>query len=43
MHINWKLGKWVEVAWEGDTVAVMDPDTGEIIKAYIFVGVMTYS
>lgn len=22
---------------------MIDPDTGEIIKAYIFVGVMTYS
>ena len=22
---------------------IIDPDTGEIIKAYIFVGVMTYS
>lgn len=27
----------------GDPAIIIDPDTGEIIKAYIFVGVMTYS
>lgn len=43
MHINRKPGEQVEVDWAGDTAAIIDPDTGEIIKAYIFVGVMTYS
>ena len=43
MHINRKPGEQVEVDWAGDTATVIDPDTGEIIKAYIFVGVMTYS
>ena len=27
----------------GDLATIIDPDTGEIIKAYVFVGVMTYS
>lgn len=43
MHINRKLGEQVEVDWAGASATVIDPDTGEIIKAYIFVGVMTYS
>ena len=45
MHINRKPGEQVEVDWAGDpaTVIDIDPDTGEILKAYIFVGVMTYS
>ena len=43
MHINRKPGEQVEVDWAGDTATIIDPDTGGIIKAYIFVGVMTYS
>lgn len=43
MHINRKPGEQVEVDWAGDSATIVDPDTGEIIKAYIFVGVMTYS
>ncbi len=43
MHINRKPGEQVEVDWAGNPVTIVDPDTGEIIKAYIFVGVMTYS
>lgn len=43
MHINRKPGEQVEVDWAGDSAVIIDPDTGEIIKAYIFVGVMTYS
>jgi len=43
MHINRKPGEQVEVDWAGDPAFIIDPDTGEIIKAYIFVGVMTYS
>lgn len=41
MHINRKPGEQVEVDWAGDPAMIIDPDTGEIIKAYIFVGVMT--
>ena len=43
MHINRKPGEQVEVDWAGDPATIVDPNTGEIIKAYIFVGVMTYS
>lgn len=43
MHINRKPGEQVEVDWTGDSAVIIDPDTGEILKAYIFVGVMTYS
>ena len=43
MHINRKPGEQVEVDWAGDPATIIDPDTGEITKAYIFVGVMTYS
>ena len=43
MHINRKPGEQVEVDWAGDTARLVDPYTGEISEAYIFVGVMTYS
>lgn len=43
MHISRKPGEQVEVDWAGDPAQIIDPDTGEIIEASIFVGVMTYS
>ena len=43
MHINRKPGEQVEVDWAGDPATIIDPDTGEILKSYIFVSVMTYS
>jgi transposase len=43
MHINRKPGEQVEVDWAGDTANLVDPYTGEITEAHIFVGVMTYS
>lgn len=43
MHIGRRPGEQVEVDWAGDPAMIIDPDTGEIVKAYIFVGVMTYS
>lgn len=43
MHINRKPAEQVEVDWAGDPAHIIDPDTGEITTAYIFVGVMTYS
>ena len=43
MHINRKPGEQVEVDWAGDPAKLIDPDTGEITEAWIFVGVMTYS
>lgn len=43
MHLNRKPGEQVEVDWAGDPAFITDRDTGELTKAYIFVGVMTYS
>lgn len=43
MHINRKPGEQVEVDWAGDTAHLIDPDTGAVTDAYVFVGVMSYS
>ena len=43
MHINRKPGEQIEVDWAGDPAQIIDPDTGEIVPAFLFVGVMTYS
>lgn len=43
MHLNRNPGEQIEVDWAGDSARIIDPDTGEIINAYLFVGVMTYS
>ena len=43
MHIDRKPGEQIEVDWAGDTARIIDPDTGEITKAYIFVGALSYS
>ena len=43
MHIPRKPGQQVEVDWAGDPAQIIDPMTGEVTLARIFVGVMTYS
>lgn len=43
MHISHKPGEQTEVDWAGQTAAVVDRDTGEIIPAYIFVAVLSCS
>ena len=43
MHIPRKPGEQIEVDWAGDPARLIDPDTGEITEAEIFVGVLTYS
>ncbi|MDD3339251.1 MAG: IS21 family transposase [Lachnospiraceae bacterium] len=43
MHIPRKPGEQMEVDWAGDPAHIIDPDTGEITEAWLFVGVMTYS
>ena len=43
MHIPRKPGQQIEVDWAGDTAYVIDRDTGECLKAYIFVAAMSYS
>ena len=35
MHLNHKPGEVMQVDWAGDTAAVIDTDTGEIIPAYV--------
>lgn len=43
MHIGRKPGEQIEVDWAGDPAFITDPDTGESIKAWLFVGVLSYS
>ncbi len=43
MHINRKPGEIMEVDWAGQTVELCDSDTGEILRAYVFVAVLPYS
>jgi len=43
MHIGRKPGEQVEVDWAGDPAYITDPDTGEATKAFVFVGVLSYS
>ena len=43
MHIDRKPAEQVEVDWAGDKAQIIDRDTGEIIEAHIFVGVLSYS
>ena len=43
MHISRNPGEQVEVDWIGYPATINDPDTGGILKVYIFVGFMTYS
>lgn len=41
--IQHKAGERCELDWVGDRPSWTDPETGEIIKGYIFVGVLTFS
>ena len=43
MHIEWRPGEWCQVDWCGDTMRVCDPDTGELLKAYVFVADLPFS
>jgi transposase len=43
MHISRKPGEQTEVDWAGQTAAIIDRDTGEIIPVYIFVAVLSCS
>ena len=36
MHINRKPAEQIEVDWAGDPAHIIDPDTGEILDAHIF-------
>ena len=43
MHLNHKAGEIMQVDWAGQTAFIVDTDTGELIKTYIFVAVLPYS
>lgn len=43
MHLNHKPGEVMEVDWAGQNAFIVDTDTGELIKAYVFVAVLPYS
>lgn len=43
MVMNRRAGERLEVDWAGETLTCYDEETGELVKAYIFVGVMAYS
>lgn len=42
-HVEHKPGVEIEVDWSGPTMEYVDPDTGEIITAYLFVATLPYS
>lgn len=43
MHLDHKPGEIMQVDWAGDTVSVIDTDTGERIPVYIFVATLPFS
>jgi len=43
MHIERRPGEQMEVDWAGATMGITDNITGEIIPAYMFVAVLSYS
>ena len=43
MHIYRKPGEQLEVDWAGQTTPVVDSVTGEVINAYVFIGVLSSS
>lgn len=43
MHIPRKPGEQIEVDWAGQTAAIVDRDTGELIPVYVFVSALSYS
>lgn len=43
MHLNHKPGEIMQVDWAGDTSGIVDTDTGEFIKVYVFVATLPYS
>ena len=43
MHKEHKAGEEVEVDWAGDTMSYVEPRTGELVTAYLFVAVLPAS
>lgn len=42
-HLEHRPGEAMEVDWSGPTMQLVDPVTGEVTKAYLFVAVLPYS
>jgi transposase len=42
-HLRHKPGMVCEVDWSGSTIAIVDRNTGEMIKVYLFVATLPYS
>ena len=43
MHIERRPAQEMQVDWVGDTMQVVDPDTGEILPVFVFVACLPYS
>jgi len=43
MHLEHKAGETMQVDWAGQTMSYMDPNTGEVKSAYLFVAVLPAS
>ena len=43
MHIKRNPAEQIEVDWAGDVAHFTNPETGKPVKAYVFVGVLSYS
>lgn len=43
MHIERKAGAEMQVDWVGDTMEVVDVDSGELFKVYVFAACLPYS
>lgn len=43
MPIERKPAEQIQVDWVGDAMEVVDPDTGELLKVYVFVASLPYS
>ena len=43
MHLNHKPGEIMQVDWAGDTTGIIDTDTSELIKVYVFVATLPFS
>lgn len=43
MHLNHKPGEVLEVDWAGQNAHIINTDTGELIKAWVFVAALPYS
>lgn len=43
MRIRRKPGKYMEVDWAGSTLQIVDLDSGEFVKVYLFVATLPCS